>query len=170
MKLSRLLLLVFAGIGLTVPLRRWVLEPIYVASGSMEPALPTGSRQFADKVTLRLRPPMRGDIVLFLSPVGEAISVGKRVIAVPGETFELRRKKVFIDGRQLVEPYAIHRRAGIRLVNDDLGPIPVPPGNVFVLGDNRDESEDSTVWKTHDGRPIYFVPIGAITALVRPWF
>jgi signal peptidase I len=170
MKLSRLLILVFAGIGVTVPLRLWVIEPIYVASGSMEPTLAVGTRRFSDKITLRLRPPLRGDIVLFQSPTGEALSVGKRVIALPGETFELRRKKVFIDGKRLAEPYAVHRRGKVRLVNDDLGPLAVPAGNVFVLGDNRDESEDSTVWKGADGRPIYFISIDAITGLVRPWF
>jgi signal peptidase I len=134
----------------------------------MEPALRVGTRFFADKVTLRLRAPRRGDIVLFPSPIHAAESVGKRVIALPGEIFELRAKKVFIDGKELDEPYAYHRRGRERLINDDLGPLAVPPGSLVVLGDNRDESEDATVWKDSKGKPIHFIAISDITGLVRP--
>lgn len=161
-----MLLLLFAGVGAAVPLRRWVVEPIYVASASMVPELPVGSRRLADKVTLRLRPPSRGDIVLFPSPTGEALSVGKRVIALPGETIEIRDRRVFIDGLELSEPYAVHLRPAGRPEN--LGPLKVPPGAVFVLGDNRDESEDSSNWKDREGRPIHYVPIAGLTGLVRP--
>ena len=169
MKFYRLLILVLAGVGLTVPLRRWVIEPIYVASASMEPTLRVGARLFSDKLTLRLRPPLRGDIVLFPSPTGEALSMGKRVISVPGETVEIRAKKVFINGVELLEPYAVHSRGQIRLEGDDLGPLQVPEGTVFVLGDNRDVSDDATVWKSKDGRPIYFLPASTITGIVRSY-
>ncbi|UPT75055.1 MAG: signal peptidase I [Elusimicrobiota bacterium] len=157
----RLLILVLAGVGLTVPLRRYIVEPIVVVSASMEPALPVGARFLADKLTPRLRPPKRGDIVLFTYPAGPPIGVGKRVIGVPGETLELRRKTVFVDGKPLAEPYAVH--GSKRLDGDDLGPLFVPAGKVFVLGDNRDKSEDSADWKER------FVSVSSITAIVRPY-
>ncbi len=168
MGLYRWIILFLAGLGATVPLRRWVVEPIYVASASMEPALPVGARLLSDKVTLRLRPPRRGDIVLFSPPSGAALGAGKRVIALPRETVELRGDEVYVDGKPLDEPYAVHRRPGTR--RPALGPLTVPPGGLFLLGDNRDESEDSSVWKDSTGSPVYFVPVASVTGLVRPLF
>lgn len=170
MRALRLLLLAAAAAGGTLAVRRWALEPIYVASASMEPTLKVGSRFIADKVSLRLRPLLRGDIVLFPPPNGEPLGVGKRVIGLPGETLEIRAKKVFIDGKELDEPYAVHRRGGVHLLDDDLGPLKIPENGVFVMGDNRDESEDSTSWKDAAGKPVYFVPVASITALVRPLY
>ena len=167
MKPPRLLLLVSLAVSIALALRIWVFEAIYVASGSMEPTLPVGEHLFVDKVTLRLRPPQRGDIVVFHSPTGKDLDLAKRVIALPGETVELRAKRVFIDGRELDEPYAAHKRAGERLEGDDLGPLAVPPGGLFVLGDNRDESDDATVWKDASGRPIHFIPSAGLQGLVR---
>lgn len=155
------IILILAGVGITVPLRRYIAEPIVVVGASMEPALPVGARFLADKLTPRLRPPKRGDIVLFPDPGGPPIGVGKRVVGIPGETLELRRKKVFVDGKPLDEPYAV---TGPRPTpGDDLGPLFVPAGKVFVLGDNRDKSKDSTDWKER------FVSISSITAIVRPY-
>ena len=163
--LTRALCLFALGVAAMVPLRRWVVEPISVKSGSMEPALPVGFRLFADKITLRFRPPRRGDIVLFPAPVGDRPNVGKRVIAVGGETLKIRGRKVYVDGLELHEPYAVYREGG---AGRAVGPIKVPRGKVFVLGDNRDESEDATVWKSPAGRPIRFIPVTDITALVWP--
>jgi signal peptidase I len=167
MKLSRLLFLASLAVSITLALRLWVFEAIVVASGSMEPALPVGTHLFVDKVTLRLRPPQRGDIVVFHSPTGRDVDLAKRVIALPGETVELRAKKVFIDGRELDEPYAVHKRAEERLEGDDLGPLAVPAGELFLLGDNRDESDDATVWKDPSGQPIHFIPSSGLKGLVR---
>ena len=84
----------------------------------------------------------------------------KRVIAVPGDEVELREKKVYFNGKQLEEPYTVYKRANERLTGDNLGPLKVPEDCVFVLGDNRDESYDSTSWKdARTGKPIYFLPM-----------
>jgi len=155
------------AVSIALALRLWVFEAIYVASASMEPTLPVGTHLFIDKVTLRLRPPRRGDIVVFHSPTGQDLDLAKRVIALGGETVELRAKKVFIDGRVRDEPYAFYKRAGERLEGDDLGPLTVPPGQLFLLGDNRDESDDATVWKDASGRPIHFIPASELKGLVR---
>ncbi len=165
--LARLLFLVSLAVSIAFGMRAWIFESIYIATASMEPTLPVGGHYFSDKMTLRLRAPKRGDIVLFPSPTGQDIDLGKRVIATPGETVELRQKKVFINGTELEEPYARHKREGERLIGDTLGPLTVPADGVFVLGDNRDESEDSSVWKNSAGEPIYFIKIADLRGVVR---
>ncbi|MBI3552464.1 MAG: signal peptidase I [Elusimicrobia bacterium] len=167
MSLSRLGFLAAVAVSITFALRTWVVEFIYVATGSMEPTYHVGQRLWSDKITLRERAPKRGDVVVFPSPIGEDIDLVKRVIALPGETVELREKKVLINGKEFDEPYAVHKRGAERLVGDDIGPLTVPPDGLFVLGDNRDESEDSTVWKDKNGQPIYFIKTGGLKGLVR---
>jgi len=168
--LGRLFFLLALSVAVVLPLRAWVAEPITIASPSMEPTLRVGTLLILDKWTLSGRGPRRGDIISFRSPVGTEDLV-KRVVAVPGETVELRRKKVFVEGRELVEPYAVHSRPDESLEGDDLAPLIVPDGCYFVLGDNRDESKDSSVWKGLDGRRVYFVRKPALQGLVRrlPW-
>lgn len=163
--------LVAIALAVVLPVRAWVAEPIYVASPSMEPALKTGTLLILDKLTLRSRAPRRGDILSFRSPIGEKNDLLKRVIALPGETVEMREKAVFINGKQLDEPYVVHRRAGERLEGDNVGPLVVPANGFFMLGDNRDESNDSSVWKDAEGNPMRFVSLRLIQGLVRrlPW-
>jgi signal peptidase I len=145
-------------------LKAHVAQAYHIPSGSMEPQLAVGDRVFVSRVAYRLHEPRRGDIIVFDAPPGadgaddgngiwgfvsEALQgVGlqrpdeteliKRVIGLPGEVIEARGGRVFIDGRQLVEPYL---PAGV--VTEDFGPITVPAEHVFVLGDNRGESADS---------------------------
>lgn len=170
MALLRFLKLFAIAVAVVLPLRSWVAEPIYVASPSMEPTLKTGTLLILDKLTLRSRPPRRGEVLSFRSPV-EDISMVKRVIALPGETVEMREKVVFINGKQLEEPYVFHSRAGERLEGDTLAPLVVPPKSFFVLGDNRDESSDSSVWKDPEGKPLRFLRLSLVQGLVRrlPW-
>ena len=170
MRLARLLYLLGLALAIVAPLRLWVAEPIYIASASMEPTLPVGLHALLDRLTLRLRAVRRGDIIVLRPPVGEAQDSVKRVIALPGETVELRAKKVFLDGRELDEPYVEHTRPGERLEGDDLGPITVPPASLFVLGDNRDESRDSSVWRDDEGRRVFFVAGKDVRGLVRGFF
>ncbi|OGS00368.1 MAG: signal peptidase I [Elusimicrobia bacterium RBG_16_66_12] len=168
--LGRLFYLVALSLAVVLPLRAWVAEPITIASPSMEPTLKVATLLILDKWTLSGRRPRRGDIVSFRSPVGAGDLV-KRVIAVPGETVELRAKRVFVDGQELSEPYAVHSRPDERLEGDDLASLVVPDRCYFVLGDNRDESKDSSVWKNSSGERVYFVRKEALQGLVRrlPW-
>jgi len=158
------------ALAIVLPVRFWVAEPIYVASPSMEPTLRTGTMMVLDKLTLRMRPPRRGDVLSFRSPVSD-FDMLKRVIALPGETVEMREKAVFINGKALEEPYAVHSRAGERLEGDNMEALVVPEKGFFVLGDNRDESNDSTVWKDSDGNPMRFLRLRLIQGIVRrlPW-
>jgi signal peptidase I len=169
--LTRLPYLFLAALTVVLPVRLWVAEPITIASASMTPEFRVGTLMILDKWTLRRRRPARGDVISFRSPLDGNEDMVKRVIAVPGETVEIRAKQVFVDGRALAEPYAVHDRPNARLDGDDLGPLTVPPDSYFVLGDNRDESNDSSVWKGPDGRRIYFLRGGAVQGYVRslPW-
>ena len=170
MGLGRLLKLLAIALAVVLPVRAWVAEPVYVASPSMEPTLKTGTMLILDKLTLCMRPPQRGDVLSFRSPVDEH-DLLKRVIALPGETVEMREKVVFINGKELEEPYAVHSRAGERLQGDNIGPLLVPEKGFFVLGDNRDESNDSSVWKDAEGNPVRFLRMRLIQGIVRrlPW-
>lgn len=165
--LARAAFLFVLALGVVLPFRTWVAEPITIASASMVPTLRVGTLMILDKWTLHARSPRRGDIISFRSPVGPEDLV-KRVIAVPGDTVELRAKKVWLNGRPLDEPFAFHDRPDARLEGDDLGPLTVPPRHYFVLGDNRDESNDSSVWKSSSGERVYYLRESALQGFVRP--
>ncbi|OGS17470.1 MAG: signal peptidase I [Elusimicrobia bacterium RIFOXYA2_FULL_50_26] len=159
--MKRLLVLVIIAVAISLFLRAYCIEGIYVASASMEPTLNTGSYFFLEKVSYRLHPVKRGDIVVFPSPASaQDKDLIKRVIAVAGDTIEIKEKVVFINGVALNEPYVQHTRANEELVDDNFGPLKVPTKMVFVMGDNRDESGDSRDWKdsaTH--QHIYFIAV-----------
>ncbi len=168
MKPFRTIVIIALTVAAMLGVRRWVGEPFYVASDSMAPTLTKGDHLFLDKVTYRFRAPRRGEILAFRSPVGEAHESVKRVIAVGGDTVELRAKQVYLNGQPQAEPYAQHTRAGELLAGDDLGPLAVPENTVFLLGDNRDNSNDSATWKDPaSGGPLYFLPLSEVTGKVR---
>ena len=144
--MKRALIIGALAVGASFAIRAWVAERIVIATGSMEPTLPTGARYFADKLSYRFRSPRRGEGVVLRSPVDAGREVVKRVMAGPGDRIEIRDKVVFVNDQELVEPYVKHTRAAEHLVGDNLGPLTVPPGEYFVLGDNRDVSRDSRDW------------------------
>lgn len=151
------LLLVFgvAGAGL---LRAYVLEGVFVATGSMEPTLKVGAHYFVNKLAFRWKLPKRGEIIVLEDPLDAKKGMIKRVIAVAGDKIERRSKTVYLNGARLSEPYAVYSRPNDNLVGDNFDSLEVPADSVFVLGDNRDESEDSSVWKNQEtGEPIRFI-------------
>jgi signal peptidase I len=104
---------------------------------SMEPNLHTDQRLVVEKLSYRLHAPNRGDVVVLkVNDDAEDLLI-KRVIALPGETVEVRDGQVFIDGEPLEESYLSQQTRG------HYGPVYVPPLHVFVLGDNRSASNDS---------------------------
>lgn len=125
----------------------------------MEPTLQVGNHYWVNRLVYRFRDPLRGEIIVFRNPVDGEKGFIKRVIGIPGDEIELRDKKVHVNGKLLEEPYTVYKRPGERLAGDNLGPLKVPEANLFVLGDDRDESEDSTTWKDpKTGARIYYVP------------
>jgi signal peptidase I len=117
-----------------------VYESAVVVGRSMLPTLQPGEYLLACKSACLDRPPRRGEIVTFRTPGDERSLAIKRVIGLPGDWVQMWGTQVFVNGGRLNEPYA--RAVRIR----GYAPAYVPPGSIYVLGDNRDDSEDSRVW------------------------
>jgi signal peptidase I len=128
---------VLAALVIALLVRGFVIEPFIVDGPSMEPTLWTGERLFVSKLTFRLGTPKRGDVVMFKYPLNPNKDYVKRVVAVGGDTVEMRLGRVYVNGQQVQEPY-IHF-AGLYSMNA----LTVPEGTIFVMGDNRVNSEDS---------------------------
>ncbi|HEY9889736.1 MAG TPA: signal peptidase I [Candidatus Obscuribacterales bacterium] len=128
-------------------LRVFVAEPRFIPSNSMEPTLHIGDRLLVDKLSYRLHPPQVGDIVVF-EPPPQLQDYGyrreqafiKRIIATPGETVAVADHQVLVDGIPQQERYILEPPEYW------MGAVTVPPGGVFVMGDNRNDSNDSHVW------------------------
>ena len=93
-----------------------------------------------------LEDPQHGDVIVFEFPEDTTKDFIKRIIGVPGDVVEMKDKVLIRNGEQLVEPYIKHTDPGMQPRRDNFGPITVPAGKYFVLGDNRDESYDSRFW------------------------
>ncbi len=143
-------------------IRTFFVQAFKIPSGSMIPTLLIGDHILVNKfiygvrnpVTRELwikgKEPQRRDVIVFIFPKNRKLDFIKRVIGLPGEVVEIRNKKVFINGVPLEEPYVQHTDPNIlpREISprDNFGPVRVPPGHLFVMGDNRDQSHDSRFW------------------------
>jgi signal peptidase I len=134
---------VLAVVVVLVVLLVTAIEPLRVTSQSMSPTLETGDQLLVDKLTDRWRAPAVGDIVVYRDPVGERLVV-KRVVAVGGQSVALEDGELVVDSVVRHEPQVDVSR----IDSTYFGPVTVPPGAVFVLGDNRAESIDSRTYGT----------------------
>jgi signal peptidase I (EC:3.4.21.89). Serine peptidase. MEROPS family S26A len=103
---------------------------------------------FTDKkLPIKIREPKRGDVIIFRYPANPKIDFVKRCIGMPGEKLEIRNKIVYINDKELKEPYVIHT-SGVNVgpPRDEFGPIIIPKDCYFMMGDNRDNSNDSRFW------------------------
>jgi signal peptidase I len=155
--------IVVAGAVVVAIVLRWlVVQAFYIPSASMEPTLEIGDRVLVNKLAYRFGEPERGDIVVFERPPASATSgvddLIKRVIGLPGETIEAHDGLVFVDGQPLEEPWLPDGT-----FTPDFAPDEVPEGSVFVLGDNRTNSEASNQFGPIDDELI----VGR--AFVRIW-
>jgi signal peptidase I len=145
--------------------RTWVFQAFQIPTGSMEPNLLVGDHLivnkmiFAPAVTglehalLPDRDIRRGDVIVFKYPEDPERDYIKRVIGLPGDRLELRRKRIHINDQPIDEPYVHYLQApsadGPRQMDDlreEYGPVTVPAGQYFMMGDNRDNSQDSRFW------------------------
>ncbi len=152
------------GIAILIALfiRAYIIQAFKIPSGSMIPTLLIGDHLLVTKFIYGINPPLmdkkilvfdrpkRGDIIVFKYPEDPDRDFIKRVIAIGGDIVEGRDKKVFVNGVEIKEPYIRHSDSYIHPREDDprdnFGPIKVPEGKLFVMGDNRDQSYDSRFW------------------------
>ncbi len=138
--------IVVIGVALLVAflVRTFVLAHFVVDGHSMDTTLHDGDRVFVNKLSYRLHDPNRGDVVVLHEINGASErDLIKRVIALEGETLEVRNCVVLIDGVELIEPYLDPQVVTPGNCGGDYGPTAVPDDHVFVMGDNRAGSQDS---------------------------
>ena len=157
-------LVLLVALGVAVLMRTYVVQTFYIPSGSMEPTLNIGDRILVDKLSYHLHAVHRGDIIVFARPPGETLEPGvndlvKRVIGLPGDTISAQNGQIDIDGKPLKEPWL---PKGV--VTDNFGPVKVPQGYYFVMGDNRGFSSDSRVFGPISGKLI----VGRVVMRIWP--
>ncbi|MBI2149912.1 MAG: signal peptidase I [Acidobacteria bacterium] len=160
----------------------YIAQATQVPTESMKPTILVGDHFFLDKLAFPANYPevlraflprrsiKRSDIVAFKSPTDGSIPFVKRVIGLPGDTVEVRNKDLYLNGSMTDEPYKIHVDSTTYSpdgwtpeelkIRDNYGPVTVPENSYFVMGDNRDNSNDSRYWGfvTRDeiiGKPLF---------------
>jgi len=150
------------AILIAVFIRTFIVQAFKIPSGSMKPTLEIGDHILVNKLSYGVKipylrktmiptgEPKRGDIAVFIYPVDKSKDFIKRVIGVGGDVVEIRNKKVFVNGTAIGDPYAVHNEEVIFPKSiqprDNFGPVKVPEGTIFAMGDNRDQSYDSRFW------------------------
>ena len=161
---------IFIALLLALLIRTFIVQAFKIPSGSMENTLLIGDHilvskfsygthipneipfintKLFDDIVLFSSVPERGDIIVFKFPKDETRDFIKRVIALPGDLLEVRRQKVFINNKPYEDTRARHTESpsdSPLVPRDDFGPILIPEGHVFVMGDNRENSQDSRYW------------------------
>jgi signal peptidase I len=129
----------------------FVAQAFRVQGTSMLPLLADGERIVVNKFVYRFRPVERGDVVVFWYPREPSVSFIKRVVGLPGDTVELRRGMLHVNGREVSEGYLVPQFRD----REDFGPVEVKRGYYFVLGDHRTSSNDSRSWGEVPEKYIY---------------
>ncbi len=141
-------------------IRTLFFQPFTIPSGSMLETIQIGDYLLVNKMAYGMKnpftddswiyegdDPQHGDIIVFKYPEDPKIDYIKRVVGVPGDMIEIRNKQLYRNGVAVEEPYAQHKEPNTFLSDrDNYGPITVPAGSYFVMGDNRDNSRDSRYW------------------------
>ena len=132
-----------SAVVLAAILNTFVLVNAHVPSGSMEPAIPSGSMVIGNRLAYRTEEPAAGDVIIFRHrETGENWLI-KRVVAIPGQMFAVRQGRVYIDGQLLDEPYLPEEMYLPFASTMQQTHWEVPEGSIFVMGDNRNNSTDS---------------------------
>ncbi|MBU1071004.1 signal peptidase I [Patescibacteria group bacterium] len=125
----------------------FLMQPHQVKGSSMFPTFETGEYLLTDKVTLKRREPLRGDVIVFKSPLDENFDFIKRVIGIPGDTVMVKGGYVYVDGELLDESYlpSDYRTSAGQFLQEGVGYV-VQESSVMAFGDNRNHSSDSREW------------------------
>jgi signal peptidase I len=134
---------VVIAVVLALVIRFFLFEPFYIPSGSMEPTLQVNDKIIVNKFVYKLGEPARGDIIVFKYPLDPSRDYIKRVIGLPGETLEIKESTVYVNNQPISENYL---PSDIKFM--DFGPVSIPDDSYFMMGDNRNNSQDSRVWGT----------------------
>lgn len=161
---------IVVAILLALFIRTFVIQAFKIPSGSMLPTLLIGDHLLVNKfiygikvpftgtTLVPIKDPGRGDVVVFKFPKDKSIDYIKRVVAVPGDTVEIKAKKVFINGNPVPDEHAEFSSSdilpGSSNPRDNFGPVLVPKNRLFVMGDNRDNSYDSRFWGFVDQKDV----------------
>ena len=169
---------ILVAILLALFIRTFVVQAFKIPSGSMKDTLLIGDHilvnkfiygiklPFFNQTLIPFRTPRKGDIIVFKFPVEPKKDFIKRVVGVAGDTIEVRDKKLFVNGVRYAHPAAVFKdrfiipgcpdgyKPDAPCRRDNFGPVTVPDGAVFVMGDNRDQSYDSRFWGFVDTRAI----------------
>ena len=153
---------IVVAVILALFIRTFVVQAFKIPSGSMKDTLLIGDHILVNKFTygikapfikktlIDIHDPQQGDIIVFEFPEDPSKDFIKRVIGTPGDTIEIHNKKLFVNGSQITNNHGIYKDPKIYPARtqprDNLGPITVPEGKLFVMGDNRDFSYDSRFW------------------------
>ena len=161
--------LIIILIAVIIFVRIFFIQSYLIPTGSMENTLLPGDFVIAAKFMYLFNhpEPHRGEVIVFKYPLSSYRIFIKRCIGLPGDTVKIVNKKLYLNGNPLKEPYVVHLDSrtipGLKIpdfqvkwekrkfteeeqVRDNFGPVVVPPGSVFVMGDNRDYSYDSRFW------------------------
>ncbi len=153
---------IIAAVLIALVITTFVIKMYKIPSRSMVPTLLVGDQLVVNKfiygikipyfrnTIIPITDPQRGDIIVFIYPKDRSLEFIKRVIGVGGDTIEIRDKKIFLNGRLFTDKAGIYTDKTIYprslQPRDNFGPVTVPRGSLFVMGDNRDESMDSRFW------------------------
>ena len=153
---------ILVAILIALFIRTFIVQAFKIPSGSMKQTLQIGDHILVNKfiygvkipywqrTIIPVKSPDRGDIIVFKYPVDPKKDFIKRVVGVAGDVVESRDKKLFVNQKLVNHDYGVHTDPHIIAGNirprDNFGPITVPKGSLFVMGDNRDESFDSRFW------------------------
>lgn len=150
------------AVVMALVIRFCLVQAYQIPSGSMENTLDIGDHLFVNKFLygiklpftdtriLKVRDPRRGDVIVFEYPEDRSKDFIKRLIGEPGDVVQVKDKQVFVNGVPYRNPHEVHKEIGIipdyDSPRDNFGPIRVPAGSYFMMGDNRDRSYDSRFW------------------------
>lgn len=160
-------LIIVTALVIALIIRMFLLQVFFIPSPSMDPYLKVNDKILVNKLAYKFHDVERGDVVVFDAPksirTNKIKDLVKRVVALPGETVEGRcpdgetscELEMYINGKKLEEPYLVDG-----IIQKPFGPVSVPSNSIFVMGDNRDDSEDSR----------FFGPIAKSTIVGRAFF